>query len=68
MPWFEVKMTALHYSAVEADSEEQAMKAAQDEYSSGDYEFVEAEATGPITNPASLESLKRHANGVLEAE
>ena len=68
MPWFEVKMTALHYSAVEADSEEQAMKAALDEYSSGDYEFLEAEAEGPITDPASLESLLRHANGVLEAE
>ena len=68
MPWFEVKLTALHISAVEADTEEQAIEDAIDEFSAGDYEFIEGEADGPITDPASLESIKRHANGVLEAK
>ena len=68
MPWFEVKLTALHISAVEAATEEQAQQDAIHEYSAGDYEFIEGESHGPITDPASLESIKRHANGVLEAK
>jgi hypothetical protein len=67
MPMFEVKLTAVCVCLVEADTQDQATEVAWQSADPGDFDLVEGTTSNELKDPDNIDSLRRHAELVLEA-